>query len=124
MRKCAVYRAIAIVHAQQAASTRSDKNCETHVRLAASFLTLANSEAMRHLKAASHLSLNALTDRPAREVISVRCLGRAPTDGLLLDAALTAAASSDQRCQSASKQEESANHEKWKNNVTEKRHVD
>jgi hypothetical protein len=47
MRKCAVYRAIAIVHARQAADSRSDEICEMHVRMAASFLTLANREAMR-----------------------------------------------------------------------------
>jgi hypothetical protein len=91
MRKCAVYRAIAIVHAQQAATSRSDGICEEHVRLAASFLTLANSEAMRHLKAGAQLSLNALTGEPAREVISVRCLGKPPADDLSVISSLMAA---------------------------------
>ena len=91
MRKCAVYRAIAIVHAQQATTSRSDEICETHVRLAASFLTLANREAMRHLKAGAHLSLNALTAKPAREVISVSCLGKAPADDLVVVSSLMAA---------------------------------
>ena len=90
MRKCAVYRAIAIVHAQQATSSRSNEICETHVRLAASFLTLANREAMRHLTAGAHLSMNALTAEPAREVISVSCLGKAPADELLVLSSLTA----------------------------------
>jgi hypothetical protein len=90
MRKCAVYRAIAIVHAQQATASQSDDICETHVRLAASFLTLANREAMRHLTAGAHLSLNALTAEPAREVMSVSCLGKAPADELLVISSLTA----------------------------------
>jgi hypothetical protein len=60
MRKCAVYRAIAIVHARQAADSRSDEICEMHVRMAASFLALANNEAMRGDVAAAVVAWNFL----------------------------------------------------------------
>ena len=50
MRKCAEYRAMAIAHARLALITQSDELCETHVRIAASFLALANKQAMRDLR--------------------------------------------------------------------------
>jgi hypothetical protein len=55
MRKCAEYRAKAIAHARLAMLSRSDEICETHVRIAASFLTLANKEAMCDLRASGWL---------------------------------------------------------------------
>jgi hypothetical protein len=47
MRKCAEYRAMAIAHARFALMTKSDELCETHVRIAASLLALANEQAIR-----------------------------------------------------------------------------
>ena len=50
MSKTAEYRAKAIGHAKLAANSQSEEVCEIHVRIAASFLALADKEAMRDLK--------------------------------------------------------------------------
>ena len=49
MSRAMKYRVKAIEHAQLAISSQSDEVCEMHVRMAASFLSLANKEAMRDL---------------------------------------------------------------------------
>jgi hypothetical protein len=49
MSKAAEYRAKAIDHAKLAAISQSEEVCEIHVRIAASFLALADKRAMRDL---------------------------------------------------------------------------
>jgi hypothetical protein len=66
MRKCAQYRAKAMAHARLAMLSRSEALCERYVRIAASFLTRANQEAMRDLRAHRRLKVGADVSVAAR----------------------------------------------------------
>jgi hypothetical protein len=54
MSKAAEYRAKAVEHARLAVTSQSEEVCEIHVRIAASFVALANKEAMRDLEASAY----------------------------------------------------------------------